>query len=234
MSALYLYAIVGEEPARLPRGTEVVRAGRAWVVVARRAAPAVTLENAVAHDRVVQQLARACDAVLPLRFGGTIASEAALRKKLAPLAGPIREALARVRGAVQMTMRVSGQEAAHVDDRPEEGPQKRVRSAPSASREGRVGGGAPDDDQGPGARYLARKVAAERVPEIAPITQATRERVRAARIERKRTERSFATVYHLVDKGELRAWRRIVRATSIEGVTVTVSGPWPPYAFAEL
>ena len=36
------------------------------------------------------------------------------------------------------------------------------------------------------------------------------------------------------ERARLAEWRRLVKKTSLEGVTITVSGPWPPYAFAEL
>lgn len=198
---LYIYAIV-DEPAGL-EGIEFFRIGKAWVAFQHRESPPVSVEAAVAHDKIVQRIAKACTAVLPLRFGTTATDEKTLAKKLSPLAKPIAEALKRVHDAVQLTIRVRG------------------TPAPAAEKSTR-----------PGTKYLVER--AERVPEIAPLTLATRELVRAARIERREVGDSFATVYHLVDRASLAAWRRALKKTNLEGVTVTVSGPWPPYAFAEL
>lgn len=197
---LYIYAIV-DAPAGV-RDVEFFRVGQAWVAFERRPAEPISIEAAVAHDKVVQRIAKACDAVLPLRFGTTASDEKTLAKQLSPLRKAIADALRRVHDAVQLTIRVSGT------------PQP-VESA-----------------GGPGAKYLAAR--AQRVPEIAPLTLATRAFVRAARAERRAVGASFATVYHLVDRASLAEWRRAVKKTKLEGVTITVSGPWPPYAFADL
>jgi len=76
-------------------------------------------------------------------------------------------------------------------------------------------------------------MARERVPEIAALTEETRPFVRAVRVERRD---HFATVYHLVERSAVRAWRAAVaRALARLGsIRVTTTGPWPPYAFAEL
>jgi hypothetical protein len=43
-------------------------------------------------------------------------------------------------------------------------------------------------------------------------------------------------VYHLVPKKNVKKWRAAVEEGSalLDRVTLTTSGPWPPYAFAEL
>lgn len=204
---LYLFAIVAAKPARAIRGVELVRAAGAWVAVARMPTPEPSIEAAVEHDRVVRTIARVSDAVLPLRFGTSAESERALVTKLAPFRSVIRDALKRVRGAVQLTMRVGGREAA-ID-------------------EAALG-------EGPGARFLAKKRAAERVPEIEALTEALAPYVRDTRIQRVPRGPHFASVFFLVARENLARWRRVVRATAIPNVTWQVTGPWPPYAFAEL
>lgn len=224
---LYLFAIVADRPARPPAGVELVRAAGAWIAVARAPVPALTVEAAIAHDRVVRAVARVCDAVLPLRFGMSAESERVLATKLAPFRAAIREALGRVRGAVQLTMRVGGREL-------------RAEEREAAARRG----------HGPGARFLARKLAAERVPEIDALTEALAPYVRDTRIERLgagerpptvdrddpriRVASHFASVFFLVPREQLAGWRRVVKKTAIPHVTWQVTGPWPPYAFAEL
>ena len=57
-------------------------------------------------------------------------------------------------------------------------------------------------------------------------------------VERQDAPPRLVTVYHLVDRRPLRAWRavvaRVLPSLARQGIVVTVSGPWPPYAFAEI
>ena len=181
---LYLYAVVAPRPrAALGRGIhrrplEVLRIGRAYVVLERGRAPEPTASRVVAHDRVVRRIARAASAVLPLRFASTATDEAAVRALFAPLAAQLERALERVRGAVQFTLRVRG--------RPARAPVLRG---------------------GPGTRWLAAR---HTVPEIDPLTDATRPFVRASRVERKVRDGELATVYHLVPRPDVDAWTHAV------------------------
>ena len=183
----YVFALIGEEPARAVRGVEVVRVAGAWAAVARKAVPELTYRTAIAHDRSVRAIAKVCDAVLPLRFGMGAESERALAKKLAPFRASIREGLAHVHGAVQMTMRVGGRE------------MKETARIAKATR-----------GSGPGARFLGRKIAVHRVPEIDVLTDALRPYVRDTRIERLAVGESFASVYFLVPRDQLAGFRRVV------------------------
>lgn len=216
MSTLYLYAILDRPPpssALLGRGIArrplaLVRAGRAYVVVEPAAARPASPESIVAQDRVVRRLARLAPAVLPLRFGSTAVDPAALRALIAPVAGALEPAFERVRGAVQLTLRVEG------------------RALPRRPPSG-----------GPGTRWLAARRALHEVPEIAVVSEATRPYVREARAERHARGPRLASVYHLVAREDLRGWRRALaraRAELPRGVTVSATGPWPPWAFAEL
>lgn len=217
MSTLYLYAILDRPPprdARLGRGIarrslELVRAGKAYVVVEPASARTATPAAIVAQDRVVRRLARLAPAVLPLRFGSTAADPAALRALIAPVAGALAPAFERVRGAVQLTLRVEGRRSAA------------PRPPPA----------------GPGTRWLAARRARHEAPEIAAVSEATRPYVREARVERHARGPRVASVYHLVAREDLRGWRRaFARALAAlpRGVTVSATGPWPPWAFAEL
>ena len=131
----------------------------------------------------------------------------ALRSLLAPRKEAIARAFDRVRDAVQLTLRVRGEAA-----------------PPAAPPTG-----------GPGTQWLAKRLAAGQVPEIASVLGATKALVRASRAERHDRERDLATVYQLVARSDLRAWRAAVAATlpSLD-VEVAVGGPYAPYAFAEL
>lgn len=212
---LYVYALVdaslrgsalGRGVARAP--IRVVRVASFWAVVETGAAPEPTAKMLVAHDRVVRRIARLAPATLPMRFGTSVADRAALSAALASREPAIARALERVRGAVQLTLRVRGRRA-------------RPRVPRSA---------------GPGARFLALRAARYRVPEIDVVTTATMPFVREDKVERHDDGARLASVYHLVARVDLRAWRAAFRSASakLAGVTITATGPWPPYAFAEL
>lgn len=225
---LSLYAIVDRRPKRteeLGRGIarqalSLVRAGEAWVVVEPAEPRPPSPRAIVAHDRVIRRISKHVPGVLPLRFGSTAPDRAAVQALLAPLAGSLAGAFDRVRGAVQFTLRVSG-----------------ARARLPSPRAG-----------GPGTRWLARRIARQQVPEIAAVTEATRPYVREVRVERvdgagraldrvARAPRQLASVYHLVAREDVRGWQRAL-TRAIEqlphDVTVTTTGPWPPWAFAEL
>jgi hypothetical protein len=211
VSALYLYAIVDEPPRDQVgmRNLSVLRAGGAHVVVERRAMPAATAANLKMHDRIVRRIARSCGAVLPFRFGAAVSDRAALVRLLEPLEPAILRALALVRDAAQFTLRVYGQRAPR----------------PKSKR-----------GEGPGTRFLADRLRAHRVPEIASVTDATKPFVRAMRVERHDRAPLLASVYHLVACSDVRRYRAALAAASktLEGVRVDATGPWPPYAFAEM
>jgi hypothetical protein len=209
VSSLYLYAIV-DRPPRAPLGKlSVVRAGGAHVVVEHGAMPEATAANLKKHDRAVRRIARSCSAVLPFRFGSIVADRAALGALLEPVAPSVARALDLVRDAKQFTLRVYGKAAAR----------------PKAGR-----------GQGPGTRFLNERLRAHLVPEIEGVTLATKPFVRAARTHRHDRAPLLASVYHLVARTDVRRYRAALAASSkaLLGVRIETTGPWPPYAFAEL
>jgi hypothetical protein len=216
VTGLYLYAIVSRRPPRAALGTgmsghalTVVRAGGAHVVCERAGAPQPTPRAVRAHDRIVKRIAAATPAVLPFRFGSVAADGGAVRTMLEPVGGAIAKALALVDGCVQYTLRVYGEPAG-------------VTGAPKGS--------------GPGTRWLGVRLRSRRAPEIAAVTEATASFVRAARAERHDRPPLVASVYHLVPRAQARAYRSALSqaAGKLARVEVKTSGPWPPYAFAEL
>jgi hypothetical protein len=213
---LYLYAIVGRRP-RGPLGNgigggalTVVRAGGAHVVVERASAPEPTPRALRAHDRIVKRIAALTPAVLPFRFGSVVADPAALRTMLEPVSAAVATALELVDGCVQYTLRVYGEAARETSE--------------------------PPRGAGPGTRWLGVRLRARRVQEIAPVTDATAAYVRGARAVRHDRPPLVASVYHLVPRSETRAYRAALTrsARGLDRVRVKTSGPWPPYAFAEL
>lgn len=201
---IVLYAIVAGRP-RLPRGFVHVKAGGANVVVKKGKLEDPTREAIAAYDEVIRSLAS--KAVLPFRFGTSVATADALEALLEPLAPSIERALERVRECVQYTHRVYGKALP---------PPKRRRG------------------QGPGAAFMAQKLHAVRAPEIARLLAAVAPSIREQRIERHDRAPLVASVYHLVALEKERAYRRALEKAERGAYRVETTGPWPAYAFAEL
>ena len=89
----------------------------------------------------------------------------------------------------------------------------------------------PVEQGGPGTRYLeARRREIERahsLPEIEPLLDRLRPLVRAERIERKEQGTLLGTVYHLVRREDVPAYKEAAKDHR-----VAASGPFPAYAFA--
>lgn len=195
----------------------------AWMSEHSGSVGAGTPELARAHDAVVRA-AMLGETPLPARFGQTFEDEASLRRALAERGGALARALERVRGAVEMTIRVRL-------DRPAE---ERIEDAtmPAASA-------------GAGRVYLsrvrARQHAEESVRRQADFLQSklgravngfVREEVRSLRP----SVSPMLTVAHLVARDALVQYRLALRSfTEHESrLPLMVSGPWAPYSFAEL
>ena len=142
MSALYLYALVGDSPRKDPgRGLRRERLeilpGRGFHVVVGRmaAAPAPSPDTLRRHDAVVRRIAATVDAILPMRFGAVVPDAEAAARLLAPRAVELAGRLAQVRGHEQMTLRVFGPRRRRPGARPappqDRGPRARARGAPS-------------------------------------------------------------------------------------------------------
>jgi hypothetical protein len=117
----------------------------------------------------------------------------------------LRRQLVRVRNRVQMTVRLV--EAGVSRREPVQGP-------PAS-----------------GAAYLRGRAEAQRVPGFEPLRAAVRPWVRDERTERRG---AVATVYQLIPRGSVASYRRALdRAAAAAGARIVVSGPWPPYAFAD-
>jgi Gas vesicle synthesis protein GvpL/GvpF len=240
VSALYLYALLAAEPTAGGPGAElgaglageplrlVAAAGLRVACGEVEAPPVATAAALAAHDAVVRRLGAAAAAVLPFRFGQHASDPAALDAALSPRAAELAAALVRVAGCVQMTLRVFGNQAG--DQAGDE--------AGAAAEDETVSGGA--EGAGPGTRYLAARRRRERsalaLPGVAELRAALRPLVRAERLERHGPGRLLLSVHDLVPAEAAAGYRAEVEAASARrpsGPRVTVSGPWPPYAFGE-
>jgi hypothetical protein len=228
VSALYLYAVLGEAPAgALGTGLagerlRLVAGGGVFAAAGDvEAPPSPTPEAVRAHDAVVRHLVALADAVLPARFGTVASDDAALSERLTRAGDGLREALRRVAGREQMILRVY-----------DAATPREASGAPAREDAGAAAAG------GPGTRYLAERVRAQRVSaqahELGPIRAALDRFVSAERVERHETPPLRASVYHLVPRGAAASYTAAVEeaASALAGVRVTVSGPWAPYAFA--
>lgn len=147
-------------------------------------------------------------AILPARFGTSV-SEDELLFILSARHASLARALRVVRGRVQMTVRVMTP-ATDVPDVAE-----------------------PSGKASSGLDYLtgkARAAAASRVvPAFDPIRGAVARWIRDERVDRRA---GVASIYHLIPRASVEAYRRTLStAADAAGVRLVVSGPWPPYAF---
>ena len=211
---IYLYAIA-EELTGLPdvRGVDGAPLGRRSVegldlVVSEHdgAEVAASEEAVLAHARVAEGLVERADALLPARFGRGFRDEAALRDAIEGRAASLRDALAQVRGCVEIGVRVLAAEPA----------------PPPATESGRAYMEA----------RLARSEETERLARelhepLAALARAATRTVGA-------TPRLLLSGAYLVEPGALEAFRRRVDELEAEHseLTFVSTGPWPPYSFA--
>jgi hypothetical protein len=217
VSGVYLYALLDGPPLEAPGAgvcdepLRLVDLGGPLALVGDVAAALTPSPAALtAQDALLRRLAPGVEAILPARFGTLLADDAALVQALAPRRGELTEALARVAGCEQMTLRVWGERASPVSEGDAAGP-------------------------GPGARYLAARRRARQVPEVEALRARLGALVRSERAERHDRPPLLATVQHLVARGESARYLAEVDAAgpALDPWRVTVTGPWLPYAFGE-
>jgi hypothetical protein len=184
--------------------------GRVTAIVGELARPpkptSTTLRK---YSQVVQSLSERLPALLPARFGTCVQDLIELTFILQSRQQPLLRNLRDVRGRVQMTGRI-------------------IRSP---TTNGRVPLSHASADSG--AAYLRARAAAvaseKEVAGFGPVRAAVRRWVRDERVEK---QGPVASVYHLVPRGQAEKYRRTLEdAARKAGLRLTVSGPWPPYAF---
>ena len=209
--AVYVYAL--SSPG-LPRRLSVL--GRRLhclaisgidAIIEHSRTPGRGLDEIQFQHRLVGRLAARAPALLPARFGSLV-TEDALRSLVLERQAEFEEALHLVRNCEQMTVRVFGpaEDALGTD-------------SPSVS----------------GTAYLTRRRerAHHRPPEAVIIRQELGGLARAERVEP--GERGIRlVVYHLVLRRQVSRYRRqaSVLHSLLSPYAVTVTGPWPVFAFA--
>ena len=204
-----LYAITDEEAPRLPPIaplSAVASHGLAAVYAPADEELRVSPEALWEHERVVEALMEDRD-LLPVRFGTRLEDETAAARSLEERHQEFAGALARVRGAVEVSVRVLGETP---------------RPQPSDSLSG--------------AEYLrARARSAAAADEVsAAIHDPLSSRARASAKLPAPDPGELLRAAYLVDRDELSAFVQFVEELDAAnpGLSVLCTGPWPPYSFS--
>jgi hypothetical protein len=166
-----------------------------------------TAERLWRHEHVVESLMQDRD-LLPVRYGTQVPDEAAAAQTLAERHEQFAGALAFVRGAVELAVRVIGT------------PQRSVVERPASGR---------DYLRGQAADAAASDAATEAVHN--PLSRLARAHL--VRAGQRRGELLVAA--YLVDRGAVDRFAAEVAALDRRSpeFTLTCTGPWPPYSFVE-
>ena len=174
----------------------------------RARAPELSEASLKIQHEIVAGLARRFDGILPVRFGAHI-DQQELFRIVDQRREVLAEALARVRGQEQMTVRIFGGE-------------------PAAGATLTVGS--------TGTAYLERRRAAQHGP-LPPVAEQIRGRVRVLAtcecVEQSRPN-VRAVLHHMIPKGRAADYARLVEEATLvipHSERVTVSGPFAPFAF---
>ncbi len=197
----------------------VVRLGTIAAVVGDIArTPSPTEARLRAYLSVVAALAARYPAILPVRFGTLMEDDTELQTILRAREKNIRSQLSRVRGRVQMTVRIVVP-VRGVRLQADHGPAKAGHDVPEKSS---------------GSEYLlarAREQRASSIPGFAPLSRAVARWVKDERVDRRG---DVVTVYHLIPAAAADRYANAMEeAAAATGIRVMVSGPWPAHAFAD-
>jgi hypothetical protein len=213
---LYVYCLCDARPKPLAgKKVTFVRCGRVYAAVAKvRRAPKPSSSALKAHDAVVRGLWRQGLGLLPVRFGSTVESAEVLTEKLEPFERELRGSLKAARDCDQMTLRVFSLR-----------PPKPSRVSPRNTKR-------------PGTEYLRSRLAARDWSDgesaLRLLKTSLQRLVREERVQRNQVPTPVTSVYHLVKRDRLDAYLRRALSEKFETdrYRLTVSGPFPPYAFA--
>jgi hypothetical protein len=212
MSALYVFALTRDVAAPFEfdgHRIEFIGVSGLGAAVERVAArPQVSEATLRTQHEIVMRISTHVDDLLPARFGAFV-DDRELDEIVAIRRNVIAEALDLVHGRVQMTIRIR-------------------ETTPSAGRADRSGSGTATT----GTAYLeARRAAAVHTvpPGAASMIAAVGRLVAAERSENGQGP-SVASIYHLIDRRHVDEYRAAL--SGVPSSIITVSGPWPPFAFA--
>lgn len=214
----YVYA-VSKAPVDAPigRGVDgiplrvVATDTLAAVVSDTTADPVPVKESALwAHERVVEQL-MVKGAVLPMRFGSLVRDDSVVRDLLVERQEELIATLQRVKGAVELGVRLVGQPQPTADE------------------------GSTPGSLGPGTAYLLGRSRSLRwAGALAQRLDRAVAQLYRARVQHLLRSPSLpVTAAYLVDHTDVDVFRSRVTAlaTDVDGAQITCTGPWPPYSF---
>ena len=204
-----LYAITDHPGPRLPEVaplTAVPTDGLA-AVCAPAGSGAVTADDLWRHEDVVEALMRDRD-LLPVRYGTRVRDEAAAARAVAERHRELRAALDRVRGAVELSLRVVG---------PAE---------------------PPPPQHADGNEYMRAKArrGARRERAVATIHEPLSLLARQSRKRPAGSESELLRGAYLVDRAAVDSFTCLVERleSAAPDLRLLCTGPWPPYSFAAL
>jgi hypothetical protein len=227
---VYVYAITDAPhlAAEAPRGLAdeplAVRAHESIAAVISRHAPgnrpSPVAENLWRHEQVVEWLMQA-HAVLPARFGTTFADDVKLDAALAAHHGPLAAGLERVRGCVELGLRVMWEPA------PQPSPAPPANSQPGATT-GReyMAARLAEEQRRRDERRRAETLADALDPSLRGLAaDSTRQILPAPQLP--------LTAAYLVPRELTTEFKRRVEelAAAHPAVRLVCTGPWPPYHF---
>lgn len=227
MPEIFVYALASRPTGRIAltgvtgEPLRAVHIGRLDAIVSLvRARPAPTDQNLRRYDRILFALWQRTPALLPARFGSSARDQAELERMVGARNQTLRRSLRAVRNRAQMTVRIL--EGSGIGDQGSKALSQRspIPNPRSLNR---------------GAQFLRARAEAERraneVPVFSALRPAVRRWIRSERVEKRR---GVASIYHLVPRRSADRYRdAIQRAAASAGVRIIVTGPWPPYAFAD-
>jgi hypothetical protein len=174
------------------------------------------------HESVVEEL-MVGSALLPMRFGSTLADEEAVTAMLRAREELLVRGLVRVRGAVELGVRALWES----DDEP-------ATDEPTAVGAG--GAKAEPAASGAGTTYLMRRLGRSRRSDaLAEQIHTPLDRLARAGTHRVLSvPRLLLTAAYLVDEDRIEDFRAAVEELDqqIEEAAILCTGPWPPYSFA--
>lgn len=210
MSAVYVFALTGQATAPFTVNGHRIEflgvAGLHAAIECRSERLAMSESSLRTQHDIVVRLFEQIDDVLPARFGAMM-EERELRDILVARRVVLQDALALVRGRVQMTVRFR--------EAPESMPRREPPAAPSALS---------------GTAYLEARRASRAMPAFASIVTATVADLTIAERSEAGTDRAQAVLYHLIDRGDVARYLEAI--STLQSPAVSVTGPWPPFAFA--
>lgn len=254
---MYVYCLGDDLRAEWFEGVRGVGGARVRVLALGGVAAAVSefeggaakpdAENVRAHNRVnATALARATP--LPFRFG-TLAGEQRLAEYVSENETALLAALARVRGCVEMSVKVGREQKAKgkrqkAEEEGEEAAGGR-ETAPGVDAFGDAVEGGGSAGAGRGTAFLmakrrevlgdealrqsAEEVAAWLASRVLGLVRESATRIRPS-------EAIVVRAAHLVERARLEAYKARVRELIAEraGLHFLTSGPWPPYSFGDI